>query len=131
VPSKNQGRLALRISSAASAMLCSAMLSIGWVPLSPAPPPQNRNSAVACCASFVDVDQYRPGRPEPATRNASRQYWRYIFGTGDDVVMLGHRQRDAGDVHFLECVGAKTLLPTWPVIHTSGIESSIAGWQCR
>jgi len=40
--------------------------------------------------------------------------------------VLGHGQRDAGDVDFLERVGARTLDETLPVMQTSGMESSSA-----
>ena len=49
-----------------------------------------------------------------------------VLGAGDEVVVLGDRQRDAGDVGLLERVGADERGPTWPVMHTIGEESIIA-----
>ncbi len=56
-----------------------------------------------------DVDEHRP-RP-PAARNLKRvpDGRRNVFRAVDEEVMLGYRQRDARDVHFLESIGAQHL----------------------
>ena len=73
-----------------------------------------------------DVDQHRAG---PAGRGdleclANRR--RDVFGARDEEVVLGDRQRDAGDVDFLKGIGPSTFDETWPVMQTMGTESSIA-----
>ena len=68
-----------------------------------------------------------PGRPERAITKASRivrAMWRDV---GHERVVLGDRQRDAGDVDLLEGVACRaTFEETWPVMKTVGEESSIA-----
>ena len=58
--------------------------------------------------------------------NASRMRRREVAHVGDQVVVLGDRQRDAGDVGLLEGVGADAPCGTWPVMATIGDESIIA-----
>ena len=64
-----------------------------------------------------------PGRPVVAMWNASAIAAGIRSTLGHQLVVLGDRQRDAGDVGFLERVGADQAVPTWPVIATIGTES--------
>ena len=57
------------------------------------------------CASFVMSTSTGPGRPLAAIANASRIARRHVAGARDEVVVLGDRQRDAGDVGLLKRVG--------------------------
>ena len=66
-----------------------------------------------------------PGR-RSRDGNASRTAGATSEALRHQVVVLGDRQRDAGDVGFLERVGADQRLPTWPVMQTIGDESIIA-----
>ncbi len=56
---------------------------------------------------FRYVDQHRPRAARLGDTERIAQDGRYVFGARDHVVMLGHRQRDAGDVHFLKSVSAQ------------------------
>ena len=49
-----------------------------------------------------------------------------LFDRGHQVVVLGDRQGDAGDVGLLKGVVPSTGVGTCPVMHTMGDESSIA-----
>ena len=52
---------------------------------------------------------------------------RDVLGARHQVVVLGDRQRDAGDVGFLERVASRSACcRTWPVMQTIGDESIIA-----
>ena len=106
-PARIKGRLAVRISSAASAMLCSETLSIGWLPTLL----RRRRGEIKLRRGLLrilgDVDQHRARAARSGDAESIAQHRRHIFGAGDDVVVLGHRQRDAGDVHFLKGIGAQ------------------------
>ena len=99
-----------------------------WIPTFPGAAAAKSNCAITFSASFVMSDERGPWPARFCNpRNIIAQHRRYIFGPScDDIVVLGRRERDAGDVHFLERVGARTLLPTCPVMRPGGIESSIA-----
>ena len=56
---------------------------------------------------FGDVDQYRPRAAGTGDAEGVAHHRRNIFGAGNDIVMLGHRQRDAGNIHFLKGIGAE------------------------
>ena len=56
-----------------------------------------------------DVDQHRAGTSPPRDGERLEHRRRDILGGRDEVVVLGDRQRDAGDVGLLECVGANQL----------------------
>ena len=73
-----------------------------------------------------DVDEHRP-RP-PAARDGERlpDRRRDVLDARHQEVVLGDRQRDAGDVGLLERIRAEQLRRTCPVMHTIGDESSIA-----
>ena len=82
------------------------------------------NSQVCCCDVARDIDEHGAG---PAGR---RDVERLADRRGDvlDVeherVVLRDRDRDAGDVGFLEAVAADAAsVTTWPVMQTSGTES--------
>ena len=61
----------------------------------------------ACCASLVTSMSTGPGRPVLARWNASRKTRGNVGGIGDEVVVLGDRHGDAGDVGLLEGVRAE------------------------
>ena len=67
------------------------------------------NSHDCCWQSLVRSISTGPGRPERATWNASRTVAATSSGLRHQVVVLGDRQRDAGDVGFLEGVRADEL----------------------
>ena len=62
-----------------------------------------------CCASLVMSISTGPGRPLAAMWNASRTAGAEILRPRHQVVVLGDRQRDAGDVGLLEAVAANQL----------------------
>ena len=66
-------------------------------------------TAVPCCASLVMSTRTGPGRPDLRDLESLAQGGRDFVGTGDEVVVLGDGQGDAGDVDFLEGVGAEDL----------------------
>ena len=65
--------------------------------------------AVPCCASLVMSTRTGPGRPDLRDLEGFAEGGRDFFGAGDDVVVLGDGQGDAGNVDFLEGVGAEDL----------------------
>ena len=56
-----------------------------------------------------DVDQHRAGTARARDVEGFAHVVRDVIGAGHQVVVLGDRQRDAGDVGFLEGVGADQL----------------------
>jgi hypothetical protein len=54
-----------------------------------------------------DVDQHRPGAAGLCDLEGLANGRRDVFRAGDEEVVLGDGQRDAGDVDFLESVGAE------------------------
>ena len=64
------------------------------------------NSQDACCASFVMSISTGPGPPGLGDHERFAHRARHVLGAGHEVVVLGDRQRDAGDVDFLERVAA-------------------------
>jgi len=69
--------------------------------------PARTKSVVACSASLAIVDQDRPGTPGRGGRGRPRRWCGPMsLGLGDQEVVLGDRDRDAGDVGLLEAVGA-------------------------
>ena len=109
-PQKMIGRSAASMSSAARAHVFVAGPVLGAVP------GQAHRAAVphevgvdACCASLVMSTSTGP-RPARA-RDVERlpQRGRDVLDARDEVVVLGDRQRDAGDVGLLEGVAADEL----------------------
>ena len=69
------------------------------------------SSHEACCASLVMSTSTGPGRPLRAMANACRSVGAISSTSRDEEVVLGDRQRHAGDVGLLErvrCRGAST-----------------------
>ena len=50
-----------------------------------------------------------PGRPERGDLEGEADGARDVFGAGDEEIVLGDGEGDAGDVDFLEGVGAEDL----------------------
>ena len=72
----------------------------------------------------VDVDRARAAGAGDMERLGHDA--RQVVGVADQVVVLGHRQRDAVDVDLLEGVLADQGAGTLPVIATIGTESRSA-----
>ena len=72
-------------------------------------PRPNRARQLPCCASLVMSTSTGPGRPDLRDRKRLANGRRDVGGAGDQIVVLGDRQRDAGDVGLLERVGADQL----------------------
>ena len=66
-------------------------------------------SAIPCCASLVMSTRTGPGRPELGDQEGFANHRGDILRAGDDVVVLGDGQGDAGDINFLEGIGAEQL----------------------
>ena len=74
-----------------------------------------------------DVDEHRAGAAGLRDLERFADGGRNIFGARDEEVVLGHGQRDAGDVDFLKGVGAEHLARNLAGdADASGMESSIA-----
>ena len=96
-------------------------------PIRLGPAAAKSKSAVACCASLVMSTSTGPGRPDCAIEQCLADGRRDLFGAGDEVVVLGDGQRDAGDVHLLKGIGAQHLARDLAGdADACGIESSIA-----
>jgi len=78
--------------------------------------------------SYIDEHRTWPARSSHV--KCLTQYTRQLIGVGDEVVVLGDRQGDAGNVGLLKRVEPISLLPTWPVMQTMGDESA-SRWRCR
>ena len=63
--------------------------------------------AVACWASLVMSTRTGPGRPLLRDLEGEADGGSDVFGAGDEEVVLGDGEGDAGDVDFLEGVGAE------------------------
>ena len=73
-----------------------------------------------------DVHEHRAGTVGSGDLKCFAQARGDFLGARHQIIVLGDRQRDAGDVGFLKRVGADQLLPTWPVMQTIGEESIMA-----
>ena len=73
-----------------------------------------------------DVDEHRPRASRPGDVKRLPEDVGEILDLRDQVVVLGERDRDAGDVRLLEGIGADRGSGTWPVMQTIGEESIIA-----
>ena len=62
-----------------------------------------------CCAVLRDVDQHRARTSRARHVEGLAHDARDFVGPGDEVVVLGDRQRDAGDVGLLERIGSNQL----------------------
>ena len=71
-----------------------------------------------------DVDQHRPGAPAHRNLKCVADRVRNVLCLVHKEVVLGHGQRDAGDVHFLKRVGAEHLAGhvAGDADHRNGIE---------
>ena len=63
--------------------------------------------AEACCASLVMSTRTGPGRPRAGDLEGLADGGGDVFGAGDEEVVLGDGQGDAGDVDLLEGVAAE------------------------
>ena len=105
-PARMTGRSAALISASASrnSALLRRRRRAGRAAAAPRPP--SRTSSDDCCASLVMSMSTGPGRPaaREVERLADRR--RDVGRARHQVVVLGDRQRDAGDVGLLERVGS-------------------------
>ncbi len=108
-PAKIIGRLALRISSAASASSASPTCSMGCGRLARGLAASKSKIALLISRILGDVDEHRPG--PVAARNLKRMAdgRRNVFSAAHQKVVLGHGQRNAGNVHFLKRIGSQQL----------------------
>ena len=126
-PARMTGRFAAAISAAASLSWRPWPSRFGRKPGSPA----MTSASVGCCGARlllervlgdVDVDGAGPAGAGDVERLGDDA--RQLVGVADQVVVLGHRQRDAVDVDLLEGVLAdQRATGTLPVIATIGTES--------
>ncbi len=92
---------------------------------------RSRRVAVPCWASLVMSTRTGPGRPDLRDLEGLADSGRDVFGAGDEEVVLGDGQGDAGDVDFLEGVGAEDLGGDLAGDRDDGDASRAWPWRCR
>ena len=86
---------------------------------------------MACWASLVMSTRTGPGRPERGDLEGEADGGGDVFGAGDEEVVLGDGEGDAGDVDFLEGVGAEDFGGDLAGDGDDGDASRAWRWRCR
>ncbi len=77
------------------------------------------------------IHKYRTGTPGLRDLERLADGGRDVFGAGDEVVVLGDGQGDAGDVDLLEGVGAEDFAADLAGDGNDGNASRAWLWRCR
>ncbi len=106
-PARMTGFFALRISSAACRIDADSVFEHGVRAMRSGRGGVEVEFRQALLRVLGDVDEHRAGPAGLRDQKGFADGLRHVFGARDEVVVLGDGQRDAGDVHFLEGVGAE------------------------